>query len=248
MKLTLAELAIQIPASIELFEKHQLDYYQNGKQTLLEACSQSPLDYLAISAELTHLLNNNPPHLDRDKLSIAWVLEFINSEYHESEKDVLEAIRDSIQNVLNEKHTDSEFVAKVESMGKTFSVLSRHFIRHCNREDEVLNPYIARLTELSAGVARLNQRELASLNNPVASLISEHRDAIEVWRFIKTSMDEFEIPVGAPVSYISLIESLKDFEKDLHMHMHLENNVLFPKCLALEEDLRRRVGAHSLQE
>lgn len=241
MSLTLAELAIHIHGSIDLFEKHELDYYQNGKQTLEEACKRKDLDFSKINIELNLLQDHSNQHINMEDLGVERLMDFINVKYHSKEKSALSNIHTNIQKVLKDKNNDQAFVDFVENIEEIFRALMDNFIRHCNKEDKVLFPYIKKLVELRANKTKLSSHHISLLKNPIRILESEHEKAVGMLLDIKKWMNECNLPKNASVAYVSLIEDMKEFEKDLHMHLHLENNILFPKCIAIEEELKRRI-------
>lgn len=241
MSLTLAELAIHIPGSIELFEKYEFDFYQNGQQTLKEACKKNDLSHSKISAELNSLPKNSTYHINMDEIGIERLIDFINIKYHSKEKEILSTIHFNIQSVLTEKNNDKSFVHFIENIEEIFCDLMDNFIRHCNKEEEILFPHINKLLQLRAGKAKLTSNQVAVLKNPIQILVADHEKAVEIVSDIKKWTNRLNIPKNASAAYLVLIKSLKEFEKDFHMHLHLENNILFPKCIALEDELKKRI-------
>ena len=176
--MTLAELAIHIPASIEMFEKYNFNYYQNGSQKFKDACEEKGLVFSEIDAELNQLQK------------------------------------------LDEKFTD--FKDKLT--------------KHCEKEDKILFPYMRKLCELRRDKIFTNTSQKNSfVKKPIQLLEAEHVQASSVLKEIKEITQNFSIQANAPKEYQKLMEHLKEFEVEFHVHLHIENNILFPKVIALEE-------------
>jgi len=238
MNTNLARIAIQQPSAISVFEKYGLDFYLNGKQTLPEACKGKRLDVAQIRSELSKLDYEPGLHLDVSGMEIENLIEFINTKFHSREKEVLTHILQLIQHVLKEESKEQSFVYFMENVEEIFSDLMHIFIRHCHKEDQILFPTIDLLILIRAGKVKSSDNKAPSIAHAIHTLESDHRTAVGIFTDLKKCMDDFNIQRGVSGSYIALIESLKAFEKELHMHLHLENNILFPKCIALEEELK----------
>lgn len=241
MSLTLAELAIHIPGAIDLFEKHKFDYYQNGNRTLEDVCKKKHLDLKKINTELVFFQEHTSHHINMDEMGIERLMDFINVKYHSKEKSVLSNIHANIKKVLEERNSDKSFVHFIENIEEIFRDLMNSFLKHCNKEDRILFPHIHKLIELRKSKSKLTSQQIPLLKNPIHILESEHQKAVEIMLDLTKWTDRLDIPKNASVSYTLLIENLKEFEKDFHMHLHIENNILFPKCIALEDELKKRI-------
>ncbi|MFI5148175.1 MAG: DUF542 domain-containing protein [Bacteroidia bacterium] len=237
MTYNLARLAIHQPAVIPVFEKYGLDYYLNGHHTLQEACKGKKLDVSQIRHELSKLDHEPGIHIDVSEMEIENLIEFINNKFHSREKEVLTHILNQIQVVLKEETKDQSFVYFMENVEEIFSDLMHVFIRHCHREDQVLFPTIDLMLMMRSGKVKASDNKAPNVSAALHSLETDHCNAMNIFWDLKKCMDGFNIPPGASVNYIALIESLLAFEQELHMHLHLENNILFPKCRALKEEL-----------
>ena len=244
MPLTLAELAIHIPASINLFEKYDLDYYQNGKQSFKEACKEKGLSHSEIDVELTRLQNEpkGTYPLTLEDMGIDRLIDFVNGQYHSNEAQVLSSIHDNIQQLLLDKNCEKPLLNLLEDIEIKFKELMEKLIQHCKKEDEILFPYMRKLFELRRDKSVISSSQTISLiKNPIRVLEAEHVQAANILSEIKKTANNFTAPSNAHSEYVTLMESLKEFEKDLHMHLHIENNILFPKLIALEEELTNRI-------
>ena len=111
-------------------------------------------------------------------------------------------------------------------------------MRHCEKEDKVLFPYMRKLYESRRDKAFSNINFQKTFGkNPIQLLESEHIQACNVLNEIKHITQNFSAPANVPETYRLLMKNLKEFEIDFHVHLHIENNILFPKVIALMEQM-----------
>ena len=116
-----------------------------------------------------------------------------------------------------------------------FDQVCEEFISHMLKEEQVLFPYIARMEhELGIG-QELPPTFFGSVSNPIQNMMAEHDVAGEMMNRIRRLTSNYAVPQGACPSYVGLLSGLQEFEADLHQHVHLENNILFPRGLKMEE-------------
>lgn len=240
MPVTLAELAIHIPASIRLFEKYDLDYYQKGNQLFRDACKEKGLSYDKIDSELTVLQNaSKVSTMTLEDMSLERLIDFINGQYHNNETQILYFIHSHIEKLLAET-TEKSTLVSLKEMEVKFRDLMEKLIQHCKREDELLFPYMRKLNGWRKEKSKTyNSLAVKLIENPIKVLEAEHVQAAQILAEIKKTANNFKIPADASANYKILMESLKEFETDLHMHLHIENNILFPKIKELEEELNK---------
>lgn len=237
MPITLDELAIRIPACIELFEKYGLDYYQNGRQTLREACERAELSFPAIDAELSLL---EEVQLTLEDMSADRVIDFLNGQCHASEKESLRSIHSAIRKQLKTASGGEETVLlQIEPL---FRQLRSLLLEHCRKEDELFFPFMRKLVALHRSRAlKTMPGATGFIRNPLLILESEHIEVTDLLLAIKQIADHFQPGIEASPEYQALMQSLILFEHDLHMHLHIENNILFPKLMLLEEELSKQL-------
>ena len=244
MSLTLAELAIHIPASIELFEKYDFNYYQQGQQTFQEACKEKGLTFSAIDLELSQLqskVRDNHAFTLED-MGIESLIDFINGQFHSNETEVLDQINSHIQEALNDKMCDRSVLKLLVEIEQKFSELMAKLIQHCHKEDQILFPYMRKLNEFSREKGSPSSpKTISIIKNPIRMLEAEHEQAAIILSEIKKAANNYAIPPNAPEVFKTLMDHLREFEKELHMHLHIENNILFPKLIALEEELTNKI-------
>ncbi len=241
--MTLSELAIHMPISIQLFEKYNFGYYQNGEQTFKEACEKKGLVFTDIDEELNQLqsLSKGNGSLTLEDMSIDRLIDFINGQHHSNEEAVLDSIDASIKKLLLDANLESALRTILQMANSKFADFKIKLKKHCEKEDKILFPHMRKLYELrhDKTLTELNAKKYVSKNS-IQLLENEHIEASALLRDIKDITGNFSVPEKAPVEYKTLMENLREFELEFHMHLHIENNILFPKVIALEEHLNIR--------
>jgi regulator of cell morphogenesis and NO signaling len=236
--MTLAELAIHIPASIEMFEKYNFNYYQNGSQKFKDACEEKGLIFSEIDAELNQLqkLSKTNTMLTLEDMSVDRLIDFINGQHHSNEAEVLDFIEESIKKLITNPNCDKALISILQKLDEKFNNFKDKLTKHCEKEDKILFPYMRKLCELRRDKIFTNTSQKNSfVKKPIQLLEAEHVQASSVLKEIKEITQNFSSQANAPKEYQKLMEHLKEFEVEFHVHLHIENNILFPKVIALEE-------------
>lgn len=238
--MTLSELAIHIPAAIEVFEKYNLNYYQNGKQKFKEACEEKGLVFAEIDAELNQLqkLDKTNTMLTLEDMSVDRLIDFINGQHHSNEEEILNFIESNIKKIFLDSNLDKSLISSLEIIDLKFSEFKEKLLKHCEKEDQILFPYMRKLYEFRRDKNFINTiQNKHFLKNPIQLLESEHIQASQILTEIKNVTQGFSFKENSAEGYKKLMISLKEFEMEFHIHLHIENNILFPKIIALEEQL-----------
>jgi len=116
-----------------------------------------------------------------------------------------------------------------------FSALSEELQVHLMKEEQILFPYVLRMEESVLAGEPAPPAMFGTVMNPIRMMMQEHDGAGEGLRALRRTTGEYQVPDDACISYRTLYDALQNFEKDLHQHIHLENNVLFPRASAMED-------------
>lgn len=233
--LTLKELAIHVPASIRLFEKYELDYYRNGGQTLRAACQEKGLSFEAVDAELSALQESVIVYsFTLEDMSTERLVDFINGRYHANERCLLNGMQDDMNRLLADPACSQRKLLK--RIVPVFAQLRTQLLQHSDKEDEVLFPLMRRLSGQNRSKAlKTSPGESRTLTHAIGLLRREHEMILGLLGDIKMAAHRFSVPANASPAYGTLMHDLQLFEQDMHMHLHIENNILFPRLLALCE-------------
>ena len=233
-QLTVREIAVQVPESTKLFEKLNIDYCCGGNQPLTAACGAAGVNVDSVVQMLTELSESKaaPQPLSKlSELSLTDLITHIVDTHHVYTKEEmarLEALSDKVLGAHGANHP--ELVQVRQLIEQLFNYLRPHMFK----EEEVLFPYIV---EMDNAVSQNRPKPFppfGTVNNPVRMMMLEHDTAGDILRELRSVTSQYAVPADACISYKTLYEALETFEKDLHQHIHLENNILFPKAVDME--------------
>lgn len=232
---TVREIAVENPVATRVFEKFGVDYCCGGSQPLEQACQRAGVPYekvldslemeeeTARAAQRVHDWQNEPlSELIRH-------IKNIHHKYTREETARLTALLQKVCSVHGKNH------AELLDIQSTFASLAQELSTHLMKEEMVLFPYIERMEEAMIQNEPLLPAPFGSVGNPVAMMEHEHDSAGNALRSIRKASGDFTTPADACISYQTLYKALAAFETDLHQHIHLENNILFPRAIAMEK-------------
>jgi regulator of cell morphogenesis and NO signaling len=233
---TVGKLAVEIPAATQVFEKLGIDYGCGGNKTLEQACRAADLvpeqvvNYLeaANGAARTAL-----PARDWQTEPLSELIAHIKSQHHKFTRDAIARLGSWLEKVCS---VDGQNHPELLRISATFGGLAQELATHMMKEELVLFPYIVRLEEAVAEKAPVLPAPFGSVRNPVAMMIHEHHGAGDMLRDMRQAGNGYTVPADACVSYRTLYAALAEFEADLHQHIHLENNILFPRAVEMEKE------------
>ena len=231
---TVREVAIQLPQSTRVFEKLKIDYCCGGNRPLAEACASAGIEVDQVIEMLAEADSQTETTLDFQTASLPALIEHILDTHHVFTKSEMERLQSLVDKVLN-AHGGNH--PELVHLSELWLRLCADLKPHMFKEEHILFPYIIALTK----AAELNQRPpfapFGTVNNPIRRMMLEHDTAGDLLRELRALTSDYQTPPDACMSYQTLYRALEDFEKDLHQHIHLENNILFPKALELEQTL-----------
>jgi regulator of cell morphogenesis and NO signaling len=229
-KKTVRELALEMPAATRIFERLHIDYCCGGNRTLDEACRASgvPLESVLSALESPEAA---PAAKDWAVAPLAELASFIQSTHHAYTRDAIARIPLLLDKVATKHGPNHPEVLRIRD---SFAALAQELATHMMKEEMVLFPYIARMEEAVLAGEPVLPPPFGTVANPVRMMMNEHDGAGELLREIRTASNDFAAPADACMTFQTVYRALEEFEADLHQHIHLENNILFPRAIALE--------------
>lgn len=230
---TVGAIAAELPASIPVFEKFGIDYCCHGDLTLSEACQARGLSAEAIATEIQAAAATTPAS-ERDWLHapLEDLLDHILDRHHaflRAELPVLQQRLSKTQEAHAATHGES-----LRQLQETLQPLVEELYAHLHKEEMILFPYIRLLSQARAEGRTPPRAPFGPLENPLRVMRLEHDSAGAALERLRQITDDYSLPADACATYQALYRGLQDLEADLHRHIHLENNILFPRALELE--------------
>jgi len=233
---TVREIVTKNPETVRVFESLGIDYCCGGERPVREAC-----DHAGVAPErLAELLEKavadaNPPEESRRWIEapLSDLTAHIVREYHgrvRQEGPRLEGLFERVITRHAALHPD------LFRPRELFASLVDEMLTHQLKEEQVLFPYIEKMEAAAAAHEPLPAAFFGSVRNPIAHMIADHDDAGSLLKELRAATSDFQVPEDACTTWRGLYKGLEEFERDLHRHLHLENNILFPRALKLETD------------
>jgi len=230
---TVGAIAAEVPNSTGEFEKLGIDYCCGGARTLHEACAEVRIPLDQALARLQQGLAASVPSPARQWKTepLADLIAYIEDTHHVFVREQCPRIQALAERVVS-KHGRSH--PELPQVQKLFSDLSDELATHLMKEEQVLFPYVVRLEQAAAAGEPVPRALFGTVLNPVRMMMQEHDGAGDVLKKLRAVTENYAAPEDACVSYRTLYQALGAFEADLHQHIHLENNVLFPRAVVME--------------
>jgi regulator of cell morphogenesis and NO signaling len=232
--MTVREIALAAPETTRVFEEYKIDFCCGGRKSLTEACVNAGISSDVVSERLKSLLSEPAAAGDAERLPLAKLADHIIDKHHEftrSEMLRLGGLMEKVAWKHGEKHPE------LYALSEKFQTLTNDLIMHMRKEEMVLFPYIHDLVRSSdRGIVPL-MPPFGTVSHPVRVMEWEHDEAGNILKAMRELTDDYKVPDGACPSFTALYFGLDGLEKDLHQHIHLENNVLFPKAQELEKSV-----------
>ena len=228
---TVAELAVAIPRSIPVFERLQIDFCCNGKRPIAQACNEAGITV----DELMTLIDAEPAAAatrNWDGTTLTELIRFINETHHVYTRQSCETLAWMSQKVAT-RHGDHDrnLITLATHVGQLIDDLMPHMMK----EEQILFPYLEQLEAFVAGSGAAPQGCFGSARNPIRMMLYEHDAVGEKLREIREVTSNYATPEWACTTFRAYFNLLQELEVDLHNHIHLENNVLFPRAIEMEE-------------
>ena len=232
---TLGQIAAKDLRKAQIFKKYGLDFCCGGKKTVKEACAEKNLDVTKVEQELQHadqLPSSRPiPYGD---WSLDFLADYIVNTHHSYVAKNLPDIKtyaEKVMRVHGSRHP--ELVRIHQLVEEIYTELTAHMAK----EERVLFPYIKELVAAAKNTVPMSAAHFGTVQNPINMMEMEHEMVGKHLEEIRSLSNNYLLPADACASYSLLYRLLDEFEEDLHLHIHLENNILFPKALEMEKRL-----------
>lgn len=232
---TVGEIAAKDIRKAEVFKKYGIDFCCGGKKSLKQVCEEKGLDLEIVEAELESPAQKVSSANNYNGWELDFLADYIYNQHHRYYYDELPVLKGLVTKVTQHHGSNHPELKYVYSLfGQLVHELDTHFMR----EEKVVFPFIKALVlaKRTGNFEALNSQP--SLTEPIRLMEVDHEAAGEILEEIQKLSGNYTPPADACNSYHFLYKKLKDLDEDLHQHIHLENNILFPKALKLDRELR----------
>jgi len=233
---TIGEMVAGDYRKAEVFKKFGIDFCCGGKDPLDKTCSKKGIDLAEIKQALKELDKQQmqQPSQDYNNWELDFLSDYIINTHHKYVTEALPLLDEysiKVARVHGEAHPE---VVEIASLCKA---IANELRMHMHKEEAILFPYIRQMAMAKRNNESLHPSPFGTVKNPISMMEMEHDSAGGNMHAINELSNGYNPPEEACITYRVLYAKLQEFENDLHQHIHLENNILFPKAANLEADL-----------
>ncbi len=230
--MTVREIVANDFRAAEVFQRHGIDFCCKGNRSIEDACSTAGISVERVLREVVEI--TTPPASGGPRFNF-WDLEtlvsYIEANHHAFVRRTIPVLlthTEKVAKVHGEAHPELPKVAHL------FKLVAEEMTSHMAKEEHILFPYIVALEQASAAGTTAPASPFGTVRNPIRMMEAEHESAGDAMAQIRDLTSGYAIPEGACTTYRVCLQELEAFERDLHEHVHLENNILFPRAVELE--------------
>ena len=231
---TVAEVVTENIKTAHIFKKHGIDFCCGGGITIEKACSKNNVDYSVLESELKNIDISASRATNYDAWELDFLIDHIINVHHSY---VLESIPLILQYANKVAKVHGHHYKEVVEINDLFTEVAKELSLHLEKEEIVLFPYVKELVKAKRENVKPVSPHFGVVNNPIQVMENEHEAAGDIFKKISKLSTNYTPPKEACNTFRALYSKLEEFEQDLHQHIHLENNILFPKSIQLEKEL-----------
>jgi len=226
------DIALANPEARQVLEDAGVDYCCGGSKSLQEACLHAEVP----AEQILNRLRENSKQASSDAgnwntATLDHLTRHIREKHHRYVREAIPRIRTLLEKV---KARHGENHPEIAAIQELFSDVGGEMLLHMQKEEQILFPYIDALEGAKNGNGPLEPPFFQTVRNPIHMMMKEHDSAGDLVRKIRKATGEYTPPADACTSFTALYQELRQFEADLHQHVHLENNILFPRAVEME--------------
>jgi regulator of cell morphogenesis and NO signaling len=230
---TVREIAISHPGAVRVFESLGIDYCCGGRKPLVEACRLANVPLAEALRLLAAAGEQPPPEENWTESSLGALAGHIVERHHGYVRREAARLIPMLEKVVSKHGAAHPELKQIQGL---FGAMVDELFTHMMKEENVLFPYLVRMeAEVREGPTP-PPAMFGSIEMPISRMLADHDDAGDLAKRIRTASSDFRPPEDACPTYRGLYQGLEEFERDLHHHVHLENNILFPRALEMERE------------
>lgn len=228
---TVAELVSENINNAHVFKKHGIDFCCGGGISVSKACEENHVKLDHLLEDLQNLDNKGRTYnyKDWDLSFLTQHIENVHHSYVEDNIPILIQYTNKVANVHGKANPELNQVKEI------FADIAGELTQHLKKEELILFPFIAKMERAFKNGEKVERPHFGTVENPIAMMEDEHEAAGDLFKEIVILTNNYTVPEHACNTYRAMFHKLEEFENDLHLHIHLENNILFPKALDLEK-------------
>lgn len=229
----IGELVAQNYKTASIFKKFKIDFCCNGNRTISEACDRKNLDPNVLIKELKDTTKITEQNIDFNSWELDLLADYIEKTHHRYVISKIEEIKPYLNKVVKVHGDHNPELKEIEVL---FNQSAQELTHHLQKEEMILFPFIRNMVSAKIENKPLLTPHFGTVENPISMMKNEHQNEGERFEKISVLSSNYTPPTHACNTYKVTFALLKEFEDNLHQHIHLENNILFPKAIKLETE------------
>lgn len=230
----ISEIVAENYNTAAIFKKNRIDFCCNGNRTLKEVSLEKNIDINVLISEIKKLDKTSSTSEDYQSWDIGFLSDYIYQNHHlyiEKRGPEIISYLDKICNVHGKKHPE------LFEINTLFKDALGDLTIHMKKEELILFPFIKKIAKADKNNEKIASPPFGSISNPIDMMHTEHDNEGERFRKIAELSNNYQPPKDSCNTYRIAFILLKEFEDDLHKHIHIENNILFKKAISIENKL-----------
>ncbi len=219
-----------------VFKKYGIDFCCKGGRTITEACEKKEIDQEKVYKDLENLPASGQKSIDFTSWPLDLLADYVEKTHHryvEDKTPILQQFLDKLCKVHGDRHPELFEITEI------FNESAQEMAAHMKKEELILFPFIRNIVKAKQTGGELRPPHFGSVENPVNMMMHDHTAQGELFERISELTDAYVPPADACNTYRVTYQMLAEFDDDLHTHIHLENNILFPKSVEMEKEFHK---------
>jgi regulator of cell morphogenesis and NO signaling len=231
----IGEYVAQDYRTASVFSKYKIDFCCNGHRTVSEACTKKGLDSQLLMDEVLLVLNSDSEEtIDYNSWPQDLLIDYIEKKHHRYVEEKIPVLRQFLEKLCKVHGKIHPELLKIYEL---FIASAGELAAHMKKEELMLFPYIKRMVQAKLKNTSVESPQFGTIENPISMMMKEHDNEGQRFKQIAELTNNYNPPADGCTTFRVTYAMLEEFEKDLHLHIHLENNILFPKAIELQNSL-----------
>ena len=232
---TIGQMVAEDYRTAQVFKNHKIDFCCKGNRSLEEVAEKNKLDIAVLLKEIAEVrTEKTDDHTDFKSWPLDLLADYIEKKHHRYVEERIPVLRQYLTKLCKVHGNHHPELLKIQ---EHFDLSAGELTMHMKKEELVLFPWIRKMVKSEQKNESPGAPHFGTVRNPIQAMMQEHENEGERFRQIAKLSDDYTPPEDACSTYRVSFSLLREFEEDLHRHIHLENNILFPKAEVLESEL-----------
>lgn len=238
---TVAEIVADNYKTADVFKKYGIDFCCGGQTSVSEVCTRKNINLSDIERDLSNINLMTRTSNNFNGWELDFLIDYILTAHHSYVVDNIPRIKEYAKKVAKVHGHHYKEVVEIETL---FNTIAEELILHMHKEENILFPYIVELVKSQNNKQKSQIPPFGQIQNPIRMMEMEHESVGSTFKKIAKLSNNYTPPPEACNTFNVLYAKLQEFEEDLHKHIHLENNILFPKAIRMDEAMLADHIAH----